>query len=76
MNPLFEDLKTPLEFFTQWEEERGDEIFLRQPYGDTWKEVTYKDAGNEARRMANALKTLGFEKGDHIGILIGDDLEN
>jgi long-subunit acyl-CoA synthetase (AMP-forming) len=69
MNPLFEDLKSPLEFFTQWETERADEIFLRQPYGDTWKEVTYKEAGTEARRLANALKTLGFEKGDHIGII-------
>ncbi len=54
--------------FYHWEKEKADEVFLRQPYGRTWKELTWRQAGAEARRIASALQDMGLGHGDHIGI--------
>ena len=70
MDPrLYQDLKTQIEYFYQWEKETPDKVFLRQPYGDTWKTTTFAEAGQKARRMATALRQMGLKKGDHIGIV-------
>lgn len=61
-------MKTAIEYFYDWEKDSTQRIFLRQPYGSTWKTLTYAEAGNEARRIAAALHTLGLRPGDHIGI--------
>ncbi|MEN8123359.1 MAG: AMP-binding protein [Bacteroidota bacterium] len=45
-----------------------NEIFLRQPYGDTWKELTYSEAITEALRLVSAMKSSGLKKGDKVGI--------
>lgn len=45
-----------------------NEVFLRQPFGDTWKEVTFDEAVNEALRLVSGLKASGMQKGDKIGI--------
>ena len=44
-------------------------MFLRQPYGREWRTWTYAETGLIARRMVSALRAMGLEKGDHIGIL-------
>lgn len=69
MKKIDDQLKTPIEYFYKWEKERANETFLRQPYGDTWKELTYKEAGQEARKMATALGNLGLKKGEHIALI-------
>ncbi len=69
MVKIDDQLTTPIEYFYRWEKERADENFLRQPYGDQWKTWTYKEAGQEARKMASALRGLGLEKGDHIALI-------
>ncbi|MEO1261220.1 MAG: AMP-binding protein [Bacteroidota bacterium] len=66
---LFENLRTQLDYFYQWEKTQPDKVFLRQPYGDMWKTVTYAEAGKMARSMAAALQGMGLQKGDHIGIV-------
>ncbi len=66
---LYQDLKSPLDFFYHWEKITPDATFLRQPKGENWKTITYAQAGQEARRMATALQTMHLQKGDHIGIL-------
>ena len=48
--------------------ELPNEIFLRQPYGDIWKEFTYEEVINEALQVVTALKAMGLQKGDKIGI--------
>jgi len=55
-------------YFYRWEKEKADEIFLRQPFGDTWKTMTWKETGGQVRRMITALQEMGLQKGDHIGI--------
>jgi long-chain acyl-CoA synthetase len=66
---LYKNLKSPLDNFYHWEENNPENIFLRQPYGKTWKSFSYAQCGEEARRMVSALNGLGLKKGDHIGIL-------
>lgn len=62
-------LETHIEAFYRWEKEKAQQPFLRQPYGKEWKTLTYAEAGQEARKIAAALKVMGLEKGDHVGIL-------
>lgn len=68
MANLFKDFGTLIEYFYHWESTTPDKIFLRQPYGTTWKTMTYAEAGQVARRMATALEGLGLQKGDHVAI--------
>ncbi|MEM6801937.1 MAG: AMP-binding protein, partial [Bacteroidota bacterium] len=49
--------------------EKAHEVFLRQPFGDSWKEMTWGEAGQEARRMAAALQSMGLKAGDHVAIV-------
>lgn len=69
MYNLDDKLSTPVEYFYKWEKERANEVFLRQPKGDEWHELTYQQAGQEARKMASALKGLGLQKGDHVALI-------
>ncbi len=65
---LQDGLKSILQYFYQWEKEKANEVFLKQPIAGKWYEFTWKEVGDQARRMCTALYDMGFEKGDHIGI--------
>ena len=43
--------------------------FLRQPYGDSWKVYTYREAFEEAAAVATSMLERGLKKGDHVAIL-------
>lgn len=45
-------MKSPLDMFYHWEATIPDKIYLRQPIHGKWKNWTWKQAGQEARRMA------------------------
>jgi long-chain acyl-CoA synthetase len=60
---------TLIDWFCKWEKETPDNIFLRQPYGDEWKTITYREAGQIIRKMVTAFQNIGLKKGDHIAIL-------
>ncbi len=62
-------LMSPIEYFYKWERTLPNATFLRQPKGAKWREMTYAQAGQEARRMATALESIGLSKGDHVGIM-------
>ncbi|MFT4568765.1 MAG: long-chain acyl-CoA synthetase [Saprospiraceae bacterium] len=68
MVALDDKLTTPIEYFYKWETETPNKVFLKQPYGTTWKELTYKETGIQARKLASGLRTLGLEKGSHIAL--------
>lgn len=59
----------PLEQFLKWEKENPDRIFLRQPINGVWKTWTWAQAGDEARRIAQGLRSLGLKEKDHIALL-------
>ena len=60
--------ETIIERFYHWEKTTPDKVFLRQPKGDDWKEITWAQAGQVARRMVSALSSQGLKKGDHVAI--------
>jgi long-chain acyl-CoA synthetase len=61
--------QTPLDIFYYWESKTPDNIFLRQPINDVWKTWTYRQAGDEIRRLASALKALDIPPKSNISIL-------
>ena len=63
-----QNIPTVIEQFYHWEKTTPNKIFLRQPKGDTWKNLTFAEAGQEARKMVAALQGRGLQAGDHIGI--------
>ncbi|MFT6334112.1 MAG: long-chain acyl-CoA synthetase [Halioglobus sp.] len=62
------NIPTVVEKFYHWEKNTPDKFFLRQPYADEWRTMTYAEAGQEARKMVTVLKEHGLTKGAHIGI--------
>jgi long-chain acyl-CoA synthetase len=59
----------PLETFYHWEQQRADQVWLSQPTGnDQWTDYTWAEVGQLARRMANALQSLGLKPGDKVGL--------
>lgn len=64
-----QDLRRPIDFFYNLEKTQADDVFLKQPFGNTWKSLTYAEAGQEARRMAAALRAMDLDKGAHVGII-------
>ncbi len=62
-------LKPFLSYFYEWEKTTPNEVYLRQPFGDTWEEYTWAETGQMARRLAAGLRSLGLPAGAHIGIV-------
>lgn len=59
----------PLEYFLHWEKTAPNDIFLRQPFGDTWKTWTWSAAGKEIRSIAGYLESMALPARSHIAIL-------
>lgn len=58
-----------LDYFLQWEEQLPDRIFLRQAIDGHWKTWTWAQAGDESRRLAQAMIAQGLQPGDRVAIL-------
>lgn len=61
--------KSPLAMFFHWETETPNILFLKQPINGQINERSYKSGGDEIRRIAAALKTLGLPERSKIAIL-------
>ena len=59
----------PLEMLYRWEKEVPDMVYMRQPINGQWKEWTWKQTGEEVRKMAAHLKSLNFEPGSRIALV-------
>ena len=60
---------TPLDHLYRWEQDQPDRVYLRQPRNRQWREYTWKEVADTARRMAAALQDQGVEKGSRVAIL-------
>lgn len=60
---------TPLDQFYHWEKTTPGNNFFRQPHNGRWYTHTYREAGNEIRRIAGALRALNLAPGSNIAIL-------
>lgn len=63
------EIKSPLEILYKWEADKANDIFMRQPIQGEWHNYTWKQSGDEVRRMAAYLKSLNYEPGSRIAIL-------
>jgi long-chain acyl-CoA synthetase len=59
---------SPLEAFLYWEENTPDLPFLKQPINGKLTTYTFKEAGQETRKIANALKNYNLPKQSHIAL--------
>lgn len=57
------------EYFYHWEKHTPHEVFLRQPFGDIWKDWTWQQAGQDVRKLAAYFGSLGLPPKSHIGIV-------
>jgi len=60
---------SPLEMLYKWEKERPNEIYLSQPIDGVLHTWTWKETGDEIRKMAYYLKSLKLPSNSKIGIL-------
>jgi long-chain acyl-CoA synthetase len=61
--------RTPLSAFIKWEKQTPDSTFLRQPVNGIWKSWTYKQAADEIRKIAAALRSLDLPAESKVAIL-------
>ncbi|MBC6492583.1 AMP-binding protein [Flavihumibacter stibioxidans] len=62
-------MKSPLDMFYHWEATIPDKIYLRQPINGQWKTWTWKQAGQEARRMATVIKAMNLPAESKIALV-------
>ena len=60
---------SPLELLYHWESNAAEKVFLRQPINDVWHTWTWKEAGQEIRKMAAALKAMRLPLHSNIAII-------
>ena len=67
---MSDNYSLPLEVLYRWERETPDQVFLRQPYpGQGYVDLTFRQAMQEIRRIATAIRTKNFPPGSNIAIL-------
>ena len=52
---------SPLEMLYKWEQEKPNEIYLSQPIDGVWHNWTWKEVGEEVRKMAAYLQSLNCQ---------------
>ncbi len=62
-------VKSILELFYKWEKSTPNTVYLRQPIRGQWIEYTWREVGNQARKMATALQNMGVTKGTPVGLV-------
>ncbi len=58
-----------LQKFLEWEQKNPNRLLFRQPVDGKYITWTFKEAGNEIRRITAGFQSLGLQPGDHIAIL-------
>lgn len=52
-----------------WEKERPHQVYLRQPFGDNFRDYTWQEVGNQVRRLAAYLRSLNLPPQSNIGLV-------
>lgn len=65
----FANSESPLDMFYHWENEKPDAVYLRQPVDQNWHDLSWSEVGQQARRLAAALQSMGLEAGERVSIL-------
>lgn len=59
----------PIDKFIYWEKTTPNATFLRQPTGSNWKTWSFKEAGDEVRRLATGMARLDLPVGSNVALL-------
>ncbi|CAN7616261.1 AMP-binding protein [Aquipseudomonas alcaligenes] len=59
----------PLQRLAHWVGTTPDRVWLSQPVERQWHDLTWRQADDQARRLASALQALGCAPGDRVAIL-------
>lgn len=62
-------LRTAAEYFYHWEKTKPEVVYLRQPVGDGFRDYTWAEVGQQARKMATYLRGLGLPPGSNVGLV-------
>jgi long-chain acyl-CoA synthetase len=65
----FNNNNTLIDFFYHWEKNTPDNVFLKQPFGDDFRDFTWRETGIQVRKIANYLKNLNIPKGSNIALI-------
>ena len=63
-----EVVKAPLEMFYHWEATTPEQVFLRQPVDQQWREYTWLEVADRVRRLAAFIRAQGFPAGSSIAL--------
>lgn len=69
MSDLSAQLKTPLAMFYQWENQTPDKLFLRQPFEGRGHDFTWKEAGEEIRKLAKVIQQQNLPQKSNISLV-------
>jgi long-chain acyl-CoA synthetase len=58
-----------VEKFYQYEQQQSEQLFLSEPVRGSYHNFTWQQAGEQIRKMATALQSMGYEPGSKIAIL-------
>lgn len=69
MSANLDTAKTLLDYFYEHEQNKANEVYLRQPIEGVWKTYTWAEVGHQVRCMASAIKAMNLAPNTHIGII-------
>lgn len=69
MKAIIEEYQSPLDKLYNWERLCPDKIYLHQPINNSWKTWTWRQVGDESRRMAAYLVNLNLPLQSKIGLI-------
>lgn len=63
------DITTFVHHLYHWEKERPHQVYLRQPFGENYRDYTWKEVGDQVRRVAGYLRALNLPPQSNIGLV-------
>jgi len=63
------ELSLPLDYFYHFEKNQSDRVYLKQPLKGQWIDLTWGEVGQEARKLAHAIKNMNLPEKSNIAIL-------
>lgn len=61
--------RTPIDMLDRWADAQPERVFLRQPEGGRYRELTWRQVRRQARQVAGALRHLDLHPGDRVALL-------
>ena len=58
-----------LDYFYHWEKETPENVFLKQPVGDEYIDYTFKNAGEQIRKISRFINSLGLPPQSNIALI-------